>query len=386
MATYAGERLIHDTDSHLMEPVDWLASYADSSVAAKLRNLSLAGGGDAATFELVEQCWARRDDPEETAKLAADVVGGPKGYFAYGSMDASERVGALDQLGFASQLVFTTFAHTQFHARGDVDLAYGGAAAHNRGIADFCSVDPRLLGVAFVPLEDPQRTVECARDAIEVGCKAAWIPHGAPTSLSPTHPDFDPLWALLSEASVPVLMHLGPNGGNQLPKTYHNNGRNPGKDFVGGGENMRSKDFLNLYHDAENLLACMVLDGIFEKFPQLRCGLIELGAGWVPNLLRSLDNSVKAFGRHEPELAKLTMAPSDYIRRQVRFTPWHFEDVGWLVSNCGPELFLFSSDWPHPEGGRDPIAEFQASFTAAGLNEGATAPFWAGNASFLLGV
>ena len=160
MATYAGERVIHDTDSHLMEPVDWLASYADSSVAAKLRNLSLAGGGDAATFELVEQCWARRDDPEETAKLAADVVSGPKGYFAYGSMDANERVGALDQLGFASQLVFTTFAHTQFHARGDVDLAYGGAAAHNRGIADFCSVDPRLLGVAFVPLEDARRLHE----------------------------------------------------------------------------------------------------------------------------------------------------------------------------------------------------------------------------------
>ena len=123
-------------------------------------------------------------------------------------------------------------------------------------------------------------------------------------------------------------MHLGPNGGNQLPKTYHNNGRNPGKDFVGGGENLRSKDFLNLYHDAENLLACMVLDGIFEKFPELRCGLIELGAGWVPNLLRSLDNSVRAFGRHEPELSKLTMPPSDYIRRQVRFTPWAFRRRG----------------------------------------------------------
>ena len=219
MTTYAGERLIHDTDSHLMEPVDWLASYADSSVASKLRKLSLAGGGDAATFELVEKCWERRNDPDETAKLAADVVGGPKGYFAYGSMDANERVGALDQLGFASQLVFTTFAHTQFHGRKDLDLVYGGASAHNRGIADFCSVDPRLLGVAFVPLEDPQRTIECAREAIEAGCRAAWIPHGVPTELSPTHPDFDPLWALLSEASVPVLMHLGPNGGNQLPKT-----------------------------------------------------------------------------------------------------------------------------------------------------------------------
>ncbi len=377
--SYAGQIAIHDADSHLMEPNDWLASYADPETAAKLANLSLLGGGGQATNDLVDQCWERRNDPEETAKLAADVVNGPKGYFAYGSMDADERIGALDQLGFHSQLVFSTFSPSQFQRSSDIDLVYGGASAHNRGMADFCSIDDRLLAVGFVPLNDPVRAVECAREAIEVGCRAIWIPHGVPTDTSPTHPDYDQLWKTIEDAGIPMVLHLGANGGNQLPKTYHNNGRNPGKDFVGGGENLRSKDFLNLFHDAENLLSCMVLDGIFEQFPELMCGVIELGAGWVPNLMRSLDLSVRAFGRHEPELEKLTMKPSDYIRRNVRFTPWHFEDAGWLIRECGPELFLFSSDWPHPEGGRDPIEEFGSSLSDSGLGAAEAQAFWHDN-------
>lgn len=380
--TYAGDRPIHDADSHLMEPNDWLASYADPETAAKLFDVSLAAGGGKGN-DLIDQCWERRNDPEETAKLAADVVNGPKGYFAYGSMDADERVSALDQLGFASQLVFSTFAPSQFAFSDDLDLVYGGASAHNRGMADFCAIDERLLAVALIPLHDPARAAECASEAIAVGCKAMWIPHGVPLDKSPTHPDYNPLWQVIQDASLPILLHLGANGGNQLPPTYHNNGRNPGKDFVGGGENLRSKDFLNLFHDAENFLSCMVLDGVFEQFPQLKCGVIELGAGWVPNLMRSLDLSVRAFGRHEPELEKLTIKPSDYIRRQVRFTPWHFEDAGWLIKECGPELFLFSSDWPHPEGGRDPITEFGASLAAAGFEGSVADGFWHDNFSDL---
>ena len=382
--TYANDLTILDADSHLMEPLDWLAGYADAGVAQRLRQLDLSAAGGQADHELVQRCWDRRSDPAETARLAADVVGGPKGYFAFGSMDAAERGQALDQLGFQGQLVFSTFAPSQFTTSTDWDLLYGGAAAHNRGMAEFCSADERLLAVGYLPLVDPVRAIACLEEALELGVAALWVPHEVPRSTSPTHPDYDGVWARLAEAGVPMVLHLGGNGGNQMAPTYHNNGRDPGKDFIGGGENLRSKDFLNLFHDAENLLACMVLDGTFEQFSGLRCGVIELGAGWVPNLLRSLDLAAKAFGRHEPQLAKLTLDPSDYIRRQVRFTPWHFEDIGWLIEQSGPELFLFSSDWPHPEGGRDPLAEFNASLDAAAIAPPARRRFYHDNMADLV--
>jgi len=384
--SYANDLSVLDADSHLMEPLDWLAGYADNATRAKLRRLDLAGGGERATDDLVRRCWARRDDPQETARLAADVIGGPKGYFAFGAMDPAERRVALDQLGFDGQLVFTTFAPSQFSASRDLDLVYGGAQAHNRGIVDFCAGDPRLLPVGFVPLDDPARAIACVEDALALGVSAVWVPHGVPARQSPTHPDYDGVWARLAEAGVPMLLHFGGMGSTQMPRSYHDNGRDPGKDFVGGGENVRSKDFLNVFHDAENLLACLVLDGTFEQFGGLRCGVIELGAGWVPNLLASLDHAKRAFGRNEPELAKLTLEPSDYIRRQVRFTPWHFEDVGRLIGECGPELFLFSSDWPHPEGGRDPIGETRACLERAGTSPGARERFYHHNLADLLGV
>ncbi|MCB0979656.1 MAG: hypothetical protein KDB17_03270, partial [Ilumatobacter sp.] len=79
----------------------------------------------------------------------------------------------------------------------------------------------------------------------------------------------------------------------------------------------------------------------------------------------------------------LPMKPSDYVRRQLRFTPFPTEDVGWLIDQGGEELFLFSSDYPHPEGGRNPIARFDASL--AGHSEQAVERFYYQNMADLLG-
>ena len=113
----------------------------------------------------------------------------------------------------------------------------------------------------------------------------------------------------------------------------------------------------------------MVLDAVFERFPQLHCGVIELGAAWVPALLQHVDAAADNFGKFEPILKELSLKPSDYLRRQVRFTPLVFEDVNWLIESAAPELFLFSTDYPHPEGGRDPFGKFEVSLGDAGVEE-----------------
>lgn len=38
-----------------------------------------------------------------------------------------------------------------------------------------------------------------------------------------------------------------------------------------------------------------------------------------------------------------------------------------MIAQAGPELFMFSSDYPHPEGTRDPVGKFEA--TMKGLEE-----------------
>jgi hypothetical protein len=69
------------------------------------------------------------------------------------------------------------------------------------------------------------------------------------------------------------------------------------------------------------------------------------------------------------------MKPSDYMRRQVRVSLFPFEDVGWLIQEAGEELFMFASDYPHPEGGADPIERFEASLAARTISERAAERF-----------
>jgi predicted TIM-barrel fold metal-dependent hydrolase len=115
---------------------------------------------------------------------------------------------------------------------------------------------------------------------------------------------------------------------------------------------------------------------VFEKFPGLRGGCIEQGALWVVPWLKRMDIAQESFQRTEPAL-KLPLKASDYIRRQVKFTPFPTEPVGWMIEQAGPELFLFSSDYPHPEGGRDPLARFARSLE--GASEADKERFYSGN-------
>ena len=119
-------------------------------------------------------------------------------------------------------------------------------------------------------------------------------------------------------------------------------------------------------HPPAQTLATLIFDGVLEAFPGLRIGVIEQGAIWVPSWLHQMESAFDAFSRHEERLRALSLRPSDYVHRQVRFTPYPTEDLGWIVAQGGSDLVLFSSDYPHVEGGRRPVERFEASLGDAG--------------------
>jgi predicted TIM-barrel fold metal-dependent hydrolase len=362
---YAGARVINDADSHIMESLDWLSRYAEPGVRDRLGSMRLEAGGSGAE-KAIARALERQNDAEATALIANNVVAGPKGWAAYGAIDPAERRAALDDLGFARQLVFTTFAGSQFLPSSDPDVKYGGSRALNRAMADFCSGDKRLIGVGVVPLDDPERALGEVDLAIKAGCGAIWVPAAPAGERSPGHPDLDPVWRRLSEARVPFVLHVGA-ASPSLPPAYHKNGHPRPKDWLGGGENLRAKDFFALAFAPQNFLCAMALDGVFDRFPDLRGGVIELGAGWVPDFLRRLDQAWKGWRKTDPVIGGLSVPPSEFIRRAVRFTPFATENAGTIIREGGPELFLFSSDFPHPEGTKNPIERFESTFE--GLDE-----------------
>ena len=380
--TYAKSQVMLDADSHIMETPDWIARHADPDVREKLPPLGLGKAGGA-TYQLIEDAVVRAKQRAEHGEPVENVVAGVKGWHAPGAFEPGERSKALDDLGFARQLVFSTFAAGQYLRHSDLDIRYGGVRAHNRAMAEFCNADKRLIGVGQLSLADPKRAVAEIEQAVKLGCGAFWIPATPVDDRAPGHPDFDPIWAALSAAGTPFMLHVGPNT-QFVPKAYLNNGHPLPPDLIGGGENLRVRDFMTLSVAPQLFLTSLVFDGVFERFPSLRGGVIELGAGWVPEMLRMLDRSQTIFKRSDPQVASLSLKASDYIRRQVRFTPFPGEDVGRMIRDAGSELFLFSSDYPHPEGTDDPVGRFEHTLT--GLDDAAKQQFYHRNFEHMMGA
>lgn len=377
IVTYSNGRVIYDADSHIMEPADWLVPHAE---AALRERLATKNQPERIAAQL-ESAVARQGVAAARDAAAKDLISGPKGWIAYGAFDPKERGEALDQLGFQRQLVFATSSLGVFRTSKTPDVLYGGAQAHNRAMAQFCA-DPRLIGVAYVPLDDPDRALATAAEAIEVGCGAIWVPSTPAGERSPGHPDLDPFWNLLADSNTPFMLHIGP-GSRVLPAEYTNNGKPRSPDLHGGGENLRFKDFVVLPFSAQMFLAALIYDGLFDRVPKLRGGVIEFGAAWVPGFLRQIDLGYRSFSRTDPLLKALDLKPSEYIRKHVKFTPFPGEDAGYLIRDAGEELFLFSSDYPHPEGTNDPIGRFEHTFE--GLSEEARDRFYRRNFEEMMG-
>jgi predicted TIM-barrel fold metal-dependent hydrolase len=356
---YVENRLVHDADSHLMELPDVLDPFLEARYRAQYDALPKLSK-QPRNAQYAERARAQQSDPE-FRRVADENLLLRKNYEALGAFRREDRPRALDLLGFASQLIFTTWCLGNFDLdeSRNMELCYAVAQAHNRMMTAFCSVDRRFLATGYIPLVDFSRATSTAREAIELGCKALLIPSRCPPGHCASHIGFEPLWALAQEAGLPIVFHVG--GEEKLPPDYFQNGLPKVKDFHGGEENFTSLSFMPIPHSVQLTLAALIIDGVLDRYPRLKFGAIELGASWVPSWMRFMDSAAAAFIRNEPRLQKLSMRPSEFIRRQVRVTPYPHEDVGWIIANCGEEICMFSSDYPHVEGGRNPLKRFNDS-------------------------
>lgn len=369
---YVENEIIHDADQHLVELPDCLDAFIEPRLKAayhaaraeehefKTRML------DAREQQWSEKVLAKHQDADFRAANEANIMS-RKGHDALGGFVAEDRPRATDLLGFASQLMFTSLCLRNFNLdRGDdMDLCYGVARAHNRMITDFCKVDRRLLPTAYVPIADMDLAPKEARIALELGAKALMIPAQPPVGHSPSHIGLDPFWAVAQEAGVPVVFHIT---GTDLAPGYRNNGKPPIVIVSGDGDS-NSLGFMSIPQPVQTTMAALIFDGVLDRFPNLKFGAIELGASWLPSWMRLMDNSFDAFARHEERLRNLSARPSEIVKRQFRVTPFPTDDVGWIINNSGEEICMFSSDYPHPEGGRNPLKRFKESLAAGGISQ-----------------
>jgi predicted TIM-barrel fold metal-dependent hydrolase len=126
----------------------------------------------------------------------------------------------------------------------------------------------------------------------------------------------------------------------------------------------------------------LILNGVLERYPDLRMGIMELSATWVPQHLQMMDGGYRHTARFNGESTELSLMPSEYFRRQVRVAAFSYEQPHRLTARSG-DIFMACSDYPHTEGTFTAIEDYKASGLVP--QEG-SAGFFGGNAAYLLRV
>jgi predicted TIM-barrel fold metal-dependent hydrolase len=384
--TYAGNRKIIDADSHVIELDDFIALAATEAelellpdMAAQTELPVVQAGLDRGR-ELFEK---RQRDPETMAKFEAALLDNRKsGWNRLGAFDAAERSHTLDLFGFEMQWVLPTFSFHQVAHQDDHNILEAGARALNRAMGQFCSQDDRLKAIGYVPMSlGPDASKRLLDEAFDDGCYSVMVDTNEPNdaALSFAHPDFDPVWSSFAERRIPFVSHVAVNGHYRaVSPSFKNNGKTELE--LGGDAPAGELGLMTINSSAEMFLSALIFDGVFDRHPELRGISMEHGAFWVPSWLKGLDYTASLYKSRR----EFTEAPSETARKRLKISPFAGEPVGWIIDNVGPEMLVFASDYPHPEGTSDPIRKFEA--TMDNCSPETMAAFYHGNMEELMGV
>jgi predicted TIM-barrel fold metal-dependent hydrolase len=290
---------------------------------------------------------------------------------------AGARLTALDEFGLDAAVLFPNYGLLwEQRLASDRGAQRANARAYNRFVAGMCADgDDRLFGVAHLMLHDPAWAVEEIARVRSEGVRLAMIAP-APVDGKPlSHADFDPVWSAFSDHGVAPVFHV-----SEFESPLHPAWRQGEQE---DGE--RLFDSIFLYLAPAVALADLILNGTLERFPDLRVGVVELTASWVPHFLLHIDGASDFYAlRHGEPYRRLVARPSEYFLRQVRVAALPYEMPNRLVPRVGENTYMIGSDWPHAEGVADPKAA--AERAVAGLTGTARDNILGANASWLLGL
>ena len=383
---YAHRDDIFDADTHMMEHPDWIHQFADKSIQDKLE--PIAEGDKDVRLRIdnaIKGFEERQSSPDVLEKAKEEFMGWKhKGWDGLGAFNAEERKLANDLLGFKAHLVFPTSAFDQVLAAKEPKVILGGVEALNKGMAEFCSVDKRMFGAAYTPFSYGEEVaLNILKQSIQQGSKVILIDTIAPEGTKAfTHPDFDVVWKTIQDNDITITLHVGAdNSWDPVPLSFYNNGSEvpPHKE---GDAPRDALAYMGISYNAELFLASMIFDGVFDRFPLLRIGVVELGASWIISWMKHLDQSYRAFRRLQ-DLSGVKMLPSEYVQKHIKITPFPGEDIGWLLESGASDLLMFASDYPHHEGTDDPITRFEK--TMLETSEENKQKFYSNNFKALLG-
>ncbi len=372
------ERLpILDVDQHYYEPVDCCTRHLESRYADQAVHVAVGEDGrpewrigdrpldierhprhvTIAPGEL-ERSLSARDRGEQHVHQLIDGTA-PE----YTNRDA--RLKLLDEWDIEAAVLFPS-SGLAFDAQmsGLPEAACAAARAFNRWMEEDWGFDyqGRLFAAPFVSLQGVDQAVAELDRVLALGARIIQVRLGPVNGRSPAHPDFDPFWARVNEARVPVALHITASGYELAMSELW--GENPHNDH-----DVRTGFQWYLFfatRPAMDTFAALVFHNLFGRFPDLRVLSVENGSRWVGMLLDEMDAAYRFVAGIDDGRwlgGPVKERPSELFKRHVWVAPFldtgHEARLDDLISIMGADHVLFGSDWPHGEG-RDTPRHFDA--------------------------
>ncbi len=321
-------------DSHVVEPGDLWTARLGTRWGDRVPRVVVGHGGAAGAVFVCEDvppfgigAFSGADvDPEE---LPAHFTAGYE-RVRPGGWDPVARLRDQDRDGVCAEVVYPSLALQLFRIR---DPAFQAATfrAYNDWLAEYCAAAPdRLAGVAMIPLHDVAAGVTELERARALGLRGGLIWSAAPDDRPYGDPAYEPLWSAAEATGMPLSLHLG-TGATPLAATAGN----------------MAVAYMFTVHAAQRSIAQMIFGGVLDRHPRLRIVSVENDVGWIPHFLLRLDHAGEKFRALIPH--RLSLPPSEYVRRQLSAT-FQEDRIGIRLRDVlGPAMLLWASDYPHTD-------------------------------------
>jgi predicted TIM-barrel fold metal-dependent hydrolase len=145
-----------------------------------------------------------------------------------------------------------------------------------------------------------------------------------------------PIYEAAAEANLPIAVHAFGYGGAPITSA--------------GWPSHYIEEMTGHAQSCQAGLSSLLVEGVFDRFPNLRVIMVEAGFAWAPSLGWRLDKAWKTLRTETPHLKE---KPSDTMRRSVWWTTQPMEEpeprghlldtIGWM----GWDRLLFATDYPH---------------------------------------
>jgi len=223
----------------------------------------------------------------------------------------------------------------------DSDLLTTICNTYNDWLAEFCNAYPqRLKGIAMINIDDVSEGVKELERCAKMGLAGGMIAVAPLAGKRYSHPDYEPMWAAAQDLEMPLGLHIATNRPGP--------GSEFGKAREAGG--ISAAFLANADHWIRMSLGDMIFSGVFERFPKLQMGSVEMELSWIPHFLDRIDYTYTQRTQNPSwHRFKEDMLPSDYFHRNV-FAGFQEDGLGIKMRDIiGVDNLMWGSDYPHVE-------------------------------------